>query len=320
VATETAVVLGGAGFVGSHLCDALLAAGRAVICVDNMLTGRRENVAHLLADPAFRLVEQDISQPFDLNAPFQYLFHLASPASPIDFVPLALEIMDVNSTGTRNALEMARRAGARFLVASTSEAYGDPLVHPQPETYWGNVNPTGVRSCYDESKRFAEALTMVYLRYKGVDARIVRIFNTYGPRNRPDDGRVMPNFIGQALRGEPLTVYGDGSQTRSFCYVSDLVQGLQQVMDSSQARGEVVNLGNPDERSMLELAREVVQLTGSSSPIEFRPLLHKDDPMRRCPDITKARTLLGWQPEVSLSEGLQRTIAWYREALGAPVS
>jgi dTDP-glucose 4,6-dehydratase len=314
---ETAVVLGGAGFVGSHLCDALLAEGYAVICVDNLLTGKRENIAHLEGHPAFQFLEHDVSQPFAIPQPFHYLFHLASPASPVDFETLAFEIMEVNGPGTRNALEVARRAGARFLLASTSEVYGEPLVHPQREDYWGNVNPIGVRSCYDESKRFAEALTMAYLRYKGVDARIVRIFNTYGPRMRLDDGRVVPNFVGQALRGEPLTVYGDGHQTRSFCYVSDLVAGIMRVMFSPQARGEVFNLGNPDERTILEFARLVVELTGSSSPIEFRPLRHKDDPSRRCPDITKARTMLGWEPVVSLREGLARTIAWFRRQLAA---
>ncbi len=314
---ETAVVLGGAGFVGSHLCDALLAGGYAVICVDNLLTGRRENIAHLEQHPAFTFLELDVSQPFELPHPFQYLFHLASPASPVDFETLAFEIMEVNGPGTRNALEAAHRAGARFLLASTSEIYGEPLVHPQREDYWGNVNPIGVRSCYDESKRFAEALTMAYLRYRGVDARIVRIFNTFGPRMRLDDGRVVPNFVGQALRGEPLTVYGDGRQTRSFCYVADLVAGIMKVMFSPQARGEVFNLGNPDERTILEFAQLVIELAGSTSPIEFRPLRHKDDPSRRCPDITKARTLLGWEPVVPLREGLERTIAWFREQLVA---
>ncbi|MBI3911961.1 MAG: SDR family oxidoreductase [Armatimonadetes bacterium] len=311
------IVLGGAGFVGSHLCDALIAQGNEVICVDNFLTGRRDNVAHLRDHPRFRFVQRDITEPLALEG--EAVFHLASPASPVGYRKNSIQTLRVNSIGTMNALEMARQAGARFLLASTSEIYGDPQVHPQPETYWGNVDPTGLRACYDEGKRFGEAATMEWQRVHGVDARIVRIFNTYGPRNDPQDGRVVPNFITQALRGEPITVYGDGLQTRSFAYVSDLVEGLLAAMFTEGTAGEVFNLGNPDECTILEFARLVKKVTESRSEIVFRPLRFADDPARRRPDITRARTRLGWEPRVPLEEGLRHTVAWYREILGAGV-
>ena len=313
------VVTGGAGFIGSHLCEALLAGGHQVTAVDNFLTGNRANVQHLLRHPAFRLIEHDIVQPLHPPAlmgegtgPVDAVFHLASPASPADFSRMPLEIAIINSQGTHNVLEWARHYNARFLLASTSEAYGDPLVHPQPEEYRGNVNTTGPRACYDEGKRFAEALTSVYVREFGLDARIVRIFNTYGPRMNPDDGRSVPNFITQALRGEPLTVYGDGSQTRSYCYIDDMVSGLMAVMFAPpDTRGMVFNVGNPDERRILEFAHIIRELCGSSSEIKFCPAL-QDDPARRCPDITRISNMLGWQPRVPLREGLIRTINWFK--------
>jgi nucleoside-diphosphate-sugar epimerase len=309
------IVTGGSGFIGSHLCDALLAAGHSVVCIDNFLTGRRANVAHLLDHPDFHLVEHDVIQPYDGPgvSSVDAIFHLASPASPVGYRTYAIETLLVNSIGTINMLRLATARRARFLFTSTSEVYGDPLTHPQTEDYWGNVSSIGMRSCYDESKRFAEAATMEWIRQHGIDARIVRIFNTYGPRNQPDDGRVVPNFINQAIRGEPLTIYGDGSHTRSFAYVSDLVDGLQRAMLTDGTTGEVFNLGNPGEFTILEFAKEVLAVSGSQSRLEFQPLLFADDPSRRRPDITKATERLGWSPKVSLREGLEKTVAWYRE-------
>jgi len=312
------LVTGGSGFLGSHLCEALLGDGHRVYCLDNFLTGRPQNVAHLQEHARFTLVEHDVTQPY--HGPgaesVQAIFHLASPASPVGYRTYSIETMLVNSLGTLHALQLATERRARLMLASTSEVYGDPLVHPQREDYWGNVNPVGLRACYDESKRFAEALTMEWGRKHEVDARVVRIFNTYGPRNQLDDGRVVPNFITQALRGEPITIYGDGSQTRSFQFVSDLVAGFIKATFTEGTRGEVFNLGNPGEFTILEFAREVLQATGSASPLEFRPLLFADDPARRRPDITKAKERLGWEPRVPLREGLERTVPWYREQLG----
>jgi len=307
------VVLGGSGFLGSHLCDQLLARGDAVVCVDNFSTGRRANVAHLVDHVGFELVEADITTGVPVSGDVTGVFNLASPASPPDYLALALETLAVGSEGTRHGLELASRHGARFLMASTSEVYGDPSVHPQPETYWGNVNPIGPRSVYDEAKRFAEALTMAHHRTIGTDVAIVRIFNTYGPRLRPDDGRVVSNFLLQAMRGEPLTVYGDGSQSRSLCYVEDEVRGLIALFDSDLTGP--VNIGNPDEYTVLQLARTVIDLLGSSSTIEHRPL-PTDDPTRRRPDISVARAELGWEPSTSLEDGLARTAAYLAQDAG----
>ncbi len=298
------VVLGGSGFLGSHLCDQLLARGDEVVCVDDFSTGRRDNVAHLADHAAFTLLEADVSVGIPVDGTVSGVFNLASPASPPDYLALPLETLAVGSEGTRNGLELAHRHGARFLMASTSEVYGDPDVHPQSESYWGNVNPVGPRSVYDEAKRFSEALTMAHHRTLGTDTAIVRIFNTYGPRLRPDDGRVVSNFLLQAMRGEPLTVYGDGSQTRSLCYVEDEVRGLLALFDS--ALTGPVNIGNPDEYTVLQLARTVIDLLGSSSTIGHLPL-PTDDPTRRRPDITVARAELGWEPTTSLEDGLSAT-------------
>ena len=303
---------GGAGFIGSHVCDELLARGDRVVAVDNLLTGRRANLAHLEGRDGFRFLEHDVCEPLALDETVHAVMDLASPASPVDFRTLALEILAVGSTGTRNLLELASAHEARFFLASTSEVYGEPLVHPQPETYWGNVNPIGPRSCYDEAKRFSEALTTAYARSRGLDVRIVRIFNTYGPRMRPDDGRVVTNFVVQALTGQPLTIYGDGKQTRSFCYVDDEVRGLLALLDGPIAGP--VNIGNPNEFTMLELAEMVLEITRSVSTITFEPL-PADDPTQRKPDITLASTHLGWSPTVQLREGLERTTAWLRDAL-----
>ena len=310
------LVSGGAGFLGSHLCDALLQEGHEVTAIDNFITGRRENLAHLEREERFALREGDLClTPLpEVDA----IFHLASPASPEGYGRYPVETMLVNSRGTHRLLELALSRGALFLLASTSEVYGDPLVHPQTEDYWGNVDPVGPRSCYDESKRFAEALTMVYCRERGVDARIARIFNCYGPRSAPDDGRLTPNFVTQALRGEPITVYGDGSQTRSLCYVSDLVRGLHLAMFHAQLRGQILNIGNPDERPVLEYARLVKEITGTVSAIvhvEARP----GEIARRCPDISRARSELGWSPVTPLEEGLRATIDWFRDLLGTPL-
>ncbi|UCH35002.1 MAG: SDR family oxidoreductase [Armatimonadota bacterium] len=309
---RTAVITGGAGFLGSHLCDALVKRGYRVICLDNLITGDEANVQHLQSNPRFAFRRHDVSEPFDVDEPVDCVLHFASPASPVDFPRHAIEILKVGSAGTHNALEVARDKGARFLLASTSEVYGDPEVHPQTEEYRGNVNPIGPRSCYDEAKRFAEALTSAYRRMHGVGTGIARIFNTYGPRMRLDDGRVVPNFIAQALRGKPVTVYGDGSHTRSFCYVSDLVDGLLRLLDSAEAGP--VNIGNDKEMRVIELARLIIPLTGSNSRIEFVPP-QTDDPRARRPDLTMARERLGYEPRVSPEEGLSQTIEWFKARL-----
>jgi len=303
------VVSGAAGFIGSHLCDRLLADGHAVDALDNFLTGRWRNIAHLAGDPRFRFRELDITQPFGLEGPVDGVVNMASPASPKDYLEYPIETLEVGSLGTRQMLELARAYQARFLLAYTSECYGDPAVHPQVETYWGNVNPVGPRSCYDESKRFAEALTMAYHRKHGLRTNIARIFNTYGPRMKLDDGRVVPAFLDQALRGESITVFGDGSQTRSFCYVSDLVDGLYLLMVSEERYP--VNLGNPCELTILQFAEVIRRLTGSHSEIVFAAL-PEDDPRQRRPDISKAAVVLGWAPRVGLEEGLRQTITYFQ--------
>ncbi len=308
----TAVVTGGAGFLGSHLCERLLADGHRVICVDNLLTGRAENIAHL-ASPRFEFRQHDITQPLTVGSPVAYVLHFASAASPRDYLAHPIETLKAGGLGTLVALDLARATGARFLLASTSEVYGDPQVSPQPETYWGHVNPVGPRGCYDEAKRFAEALTMAYHRRHGVNTGIARIFNSYGPRNRPDDGRVIPTFLTQALRGAPLTVHGDGTQTRSFCYITDLVDGILRLLRSDVH--DPVNLGNPEELRVIDLARLVLELTRSRSPLAHGPL-PEDDPARRQPDVTRARTLLGWEPRVPLREGLARTLEWFTARVG----
>ena len=308
----TVVVTGGAGFLGSHLCDRMLAEGHRVICVDNFVTGRRQNVAHLLERDDFQLVQHDISQPLFLTEDVDYILHFASPASPIDYLELPIQTLKVGSLGTHNMLGLALQKKARLLLASTSEVYGDPLVHPQPETYWGNVNPVGPRGVYDEAKRFSEAMVMAYHRVHDVETRIVRIFNTYGPRMRPRDGRVVPAFIQQALTGEALTVFGDGSQTRSFCFVDDLVEGIYRLLLSD--RVDPTNVGNPGEMTILEFANHIIRLTGSSSEISHKPL-PTDDPKIRQPDITVAKDVLGWQPKVALDDGLNRTIEYFRDYL-----
>jgi dTDP-glucose 4,6-dehydratase len=302
------VVSGAAGFVGSHMCDRLLAEGHTVVALDNFLTGAAANLAHLQGHSGFTFVSQDITEPFTVDGAVDCVVNMASPASPKDYLEHPIETLDVGSLGTRRMLEVALARNARFLVTSTSECYGDPLVHPQVETYWGNVNPVGPRSCYDESKRFAEALTMAYHRKHGLRTNIARIFNTYGPRMKLNDGRVVPAFLDQALRGEPMTVFGSGSQTRSFCYVSDLVDGLYRLMLSEERYP--VNLGNPVEMTILEFAQHIRRMTGTKSEIVFEPL-PEDDPKQRKPDITKATTLLGWVPRVSLEDGLRETVAYF---------
>jgi dTDP-glucose 4,6-dehydratase len=303
---STAVVSGGAGFLGSHLCDYLLGKGHRVICLDNLDTGSLGNIEHLRNGDDFLFQNHDVTEPFFLEEPVEYVFHLASPASPIDYLRLPLHTLKVGSYGTHNMLGLAKFKRARFLIASTSEVYGDPQVHPQPETYWGHVNPIGPRGVYDEAKRYAEALVMAYHRQQGVDTCIARIFNTYGPRMRPHDGRAIPTFIRQALENKPLTVFGDGSQTRSFCYVDDLIRGLYALATSGEHLP--VNIGNPHEMTLLELAEAVVRVTGSKSEIVFEAL-PVDDPQVRQPDITRARQVLGWEPEVELDEGLKRLLA-----------
>jgi len=303
------LVTGAAGFLGSHLCDALLAEGKRVVGVDNLSTGRLANVAHLSTEPRFELIERDICESFDCG-PVDFVFNFASPASPVDYMRLGVETLRVGSDGTRNALETARKHNAGFLHASTSECYGDPLEHPQSETYWGHVNPIGPRSVYDEAKRFSEALVMAYHRYYGVDTRLVRIFNTYGPRLQSSDGRVISNLMTQALHGEDLTVYGDGSQTRSFCYVSDEIDGILRLSRSSEHLP--VNIGNPVEWTILECAREILAVTGSSSKIRYAPR-PVDDPVQRRPDISKAKRLLGWEPKIDLKTGLRLSLDYFRE-------
>jgi len=305
------LITGGAGFIGSHLCEYLLVRGYHVICMDSLLTGAIANIVKLHSE-RFEFIKHDVTNYIYIDGPVDYIFHLASPASPVDFERLPIPILKVGALGTHKALGLAKAKEARFLLASTSEVYGDPLVHPQREDYWGNVNPVGIRGVYDEAKRFAEALTMAYHRIHHVDTRIVRIFNTYGPRMRVDDGRAVPSFITQVLRGEPITVFGDGKQTRSFCYVSDMVEGLYRLMMSDVT--EPVNIGNPQEMTVFELAKTILELTGNRSEILFKPL-PVDDPRVRQPDITRARTLLGWEPRVSLTEGLQHTIAYFRSVL-----
>ena len=310
------LITGGAGFIGSHLCDRFLSEGHEVIALDNFITGSPRNIAHLTDHGRFHFLQQDANQPIDIAGALDAVLHFASPASPKSYLEFPLDTMKAGSFATYSSLELARAKRARYVVASTSEVYGDPLDHPQREEYWGNVNPVGPRAVYDEAKRFAEAMTMSYRRHDGVDTRIVRIFNTYGPRNALDDGRVVPNFIGQALRGEPLTVYGDGMQTRSFCYVSDLVEGVVRLLNC-EYHGPV-NIGNPDEMTILEFARAVREAAGTRSDIVFvHPPGNRivDDPSRRCPDISRARQILGWQPQVELADGLERTIRWFREQM-----
>jgi dTDP-glucose 4,6-dehydratase len=303
------VITGGAGFIGSHLCERFLAKGHDVVCIDNIITGSLANLQHLRANPKFKFVHHDVSQPIEIDEPVDNVLHFASPASPVDYLQYPIQTLKVGSLGTHNTLGLAKLKKARYLMASTSEVYGDPEQHPQREDYWGHVNPIGVRGVYDEAKRFAEAMTMAYHRYHGINTHIVRIFNTYGPRMRLDDGRVVPNLMGQALRGEALTVYGDGSQTRSFCFVSDLVDGIYRLLFSEFH--EPVNLGNPNEVSILDFAKEILKLSGCASKIEFKPL-PQDDPKVRRPDITRARTLLGWEPKVERAEGMKRTMEFFR--------
>jgi len=325
----TSLVTGGAGFLGSHLCDRLAREGHRLICVDNLVTGKRPNIAHHIerAESAgqgrrqegagFRFIEHDISTPLWIDEPVDNVLHFASPASPIDYLELPIQTLKVGSLGTHNSLGLAKEKGARFLLASTSEVYGDPLVHPQSEEYWGNVNPVGPRGVYDEAKRFAEAMAMAYHRVHALEVRIVRIFNTYGPRMRPRDGRVVPAFVQQALQDEPLTIFGDGTQTRSFCYVSDLIDGIVRLLASDV--DQPVNIGNPTEMTIREFAETVIRVTGSSSTLSFHPL-PVDDPKVRQPDITRARERLGWEPDVSLEEGLESTVAYFRSLLSGETS
>ena len=308
------LVTGGAGFLGSHLCGRFLRDGHEVVCVDNFLTGSRANIAHLLTTPAFRLIEHDISKPLTLDGTIDAILHFASPASPIDYLKLPIQTMKVGSLGTLNTLGIAKAKGSRFLLASTSEVYGDPGVHPQPESYWGHVNPVGPRGVYDEAKRFAEAMTMAYHRFHGIQTRIVRIFNTYGPSMRMQDGRAIPAFITQALRGEPITVFGKGEQTRSFCYVDDLVEGIVRLLRSDYV--EPVNIGNPEEYTILELAKRIIEATKSSSRIIYQPL-PQDDPKQRCPDISLATRTLQWQATTPLAAGLPKTVEWFRQQITA---
>lgn len=309
---QTAVVTGGAGFLGSHLCDRLISEGMKVICIDNLLTGNIDNVSHLFGNDNFQFLKHDVTNYIYVPGQVDYILHFASPASPIDYLKFPIQTLKVGSLGTHKVLGLAKEKNARFLLASTSEVYGDPTIHPQSEDYWGNVNPIGPRGVYDEAKRFAEAMTMAYNRYHKVDTRIVRIFNTFGPRMRLDDGRALPAFVGQALRGEDISVFGDGSQTRSFCYVSDLVDGIFKLLMSDEIYP--VNIGNPDEITIKEFAEEVIKLTGSKSKISYYPL-PEDDPKIRQPDITKAKSVLGWEPKVNRKEGLKITIDYFKKYL-----
>lgn len=306
------VITGGAGFIGSHLCDRFIGDGHQVVAIDNLITGSLANVRHLMDKPAFEFIQHDVSRHISVDGAVDVVMHFASPASPKSYTEFQIQTLKVGGLGTHNCLGLAKAHRATFVLASTSEVYGDPEVHPQPESYRGNVSCIGPRAMYDEAKRFAEAITMSYHRVHGIDTRIVRIFNTYGPRMMLDDGRVVPNFVGQALRGEPLTVYGDGSQTRAFCYVSDLVEGVVRLIGVPE--NEPVNLGNPREISILDFARKINELTGNTADIVYQPL-PPDDPTRRCPDITKARQLLGWEPKVGLDEGMTKTITWFQEQL-----
>jgi dTDP-glucose 4,6-dehydratase len=307
-----ALITGGAGFLGSHLCELFLARGHEVVCMDNFITGNPKNVEHLFGRDGFSFVKYDVTNYIHVDGALDYVLHFASPASPIDYLEKPIQTLKVGSLGTHKTLGLAKDRKARYLIASTSEVYGDPLVHPQKEDYWGNVNPVGPRGVYDEAKRFAEAMTMAYHRFHGVETRIVRIFNTYGERMRVNDGRVVPALISQALRNEPLTVFGDGSQTRSFCYVSDLIEGIYRLLMSNEV--QPTNIGNPSEMTVLQFAEVIKKLTGSNAPIEFRPL-PEDDPKIRKPDIAKAKQLLGWEPKVPLEEGLTRTIDYFRRVL-----
>jgi len=309
---KTAVVTGAAGFLGSHLSDRLLAEGYKVIGIDNLITGNTRNIEHLAGNSDFQFIKHDVTNYIYLPGEVHLVYHLASPASPIDYLQIPIQTLKVSSLGTHNALGLAKAKGATFLIASTSECYGDPLEHPQKETYWGNVNPIGPRGCYDEAKRFAEAMTMAYHRFHNVDTKIVRIFNTYGPRMRLEDGRVVPAFIGQALQGQSLTVFGDGSQTRSFCYVSDLIDGIYKLSQGNYH--EPVNIGNPGEMTVLQFAKAILEKTGSKSVIDYRPL-PVDDPKVRQPDISLAKQILGWEPKVSLDEGIEKTVTYFREFL-----
>ena len=304
------LITGGAGFIGSHLCERFLERGHEVICVDNFITSSPDNIAHLMGRDGFRFIKLDVTEFIYIEGPLDFVLHFASPASPADYLRWPIQTLKVGALGTHKALGLAKAKGAKFLLASTSEVYGDPQVHPQPEDYWGHVNPIGPRGVYDEAKRFAEAMTMAYHRYHGLDTRIARIFNVFGPRMRKDDGRAVPTFISQALKGEDLTVFGDGSQTRSFGYISDLIDGIELLMESDYH--EPINLGNPEEMTVLEMAKKIIELTGSSSKIAFKPL-PQDDPKVRRPDITRAREVLGWEPKVPVEEGLRRTIEWFRE-------
>jgi dTDP-glucose 4,6-dehydratase len=310
-----AVVTGGAGFLGSHLCDYLIAHDWDVLCIDNLVTGSEANVAHLLGNPRFRMLRHDVSSYIDVPGPVDFVLHFASPASPVDYLKLPIQTLKVGALGTHNTLGLALAKKAKYFMASTSECYGDPHVSPQPETYWGNVNPIGPRGVYDEAKRFAEAMVMAYHRYHGLDTHIVRIFNTYGPRMRLNDGRALPNFVYQALTGQPITVYGEGRQTRSFCYVSDLIEGIYRLMLSNEH--EPTNIGNPHEITILEFAERIRALTESKVEIIFQPL-PQDDPKQRCPDISKAKRVLGWTPKVNLEEGLRLTLAYFRQQVASP--
>lgn len=311
----SSVVTGGAGFLGSHLCDRLLAEGHRVTCVDNLLTGKLENIQHLQEHPDFEFLHHDVTVPFEIDSPVDNILHFASPASPVDYLELPIQTLKVGSLGTHNTLGMARARKAKYLLASTSEVYGDPLVHPQPESYWGNVNPVGPRGVYDEAKRFAEAMVMAYHRYHGLDTRIVRIFNTYGPRMRLNDGRVVPAFIDQALHGKPLTVFGDGQQTRSFCFVNDLIEGIWRLLNADTT--DPVNIGNPREMTISQFAEAILAATDSSSEVAYEPL-PVDDPKIRQPDITRAKEILDWQPRVRLEEGLRQTVEYFRQLLAIP--
>jgi dTDP-glucose 4,6-dehydratase len=306
------LITGGAGFLGSHLCERFLSEGFDVICMDNFITGNPDNIAHLIGNPHFQFVKHDVTEYIYVAGELDHILHFASPASPIDYMKVPIQTLKVGSLGTHKALGLAKAKKARFLIASTSEVYGDPLVHPQEESYWGNVNPIGVRGVYDEAKRFAEAMTMAYHRYHGVETRLLRIFNTYGPRMRINDGRAIPAFMSQALRGEPLTVFGDGSQTRSVCYVDDLVEGIYRLLLSNET--DPVNIGNPDEITMLDLAKEILEITGSKSEIVFKPL-PEDDPKIRQPNIDRAKRILGWEPRVSRREGLLKTMEYFRKEI-----
>lgn len=309
-----AVITGGAGFLGSHLCEYMLEKGWEVLCLDNLVTGSEANIAHLRGNPKFAFELKDVSKYIDVAGPVDAVLHFASPASPPDYLKLPIQTLKVGSLGTHNSLGLAKAKKAKFMMASTSECYGDPDISPQPESYWGHVNPVGPRGVYDEAKRFSEALTMAYHRFHGIDTRIVRIFNTYGPRMRLNDGRALPNFLYQALADEPITVYGDGKQTRSFCYVTDLIEGIYRLLESTEH--EPVNIGNPHEITILEFAERVRKLVGADAPIVFRPL-PQDDPKQRCPDITRARRILHWEPKVNLEEGLQRTYDFFRQQIAA---